>query len=415
MKKLFGALLVLLVSVAAALWFQDQGGFVVIHFGEWSVQVRVFFFVGAIIASVFLLYLIVGIIRGLLGLPSGMRRWIGERKQNRTRARLVEGMIRTAEGRYADAEKVLLKDIERAEAPELHYLAAAVAAQRLEAPERRNEYLAKADRSGRKAGLAIGLIQAQLQYEGGELEQALASLNYLHDRAPNNRRVLKLLLQVCEQLKDWERIDTLVPELRKQGVLNEPEAYRLQVETAKHRLETALRRNERDLDAVWQSLAKPVREDDSVLLIYVDALSVKKREDEAEKLLRTRLQKRWSADLVARYGALRDASDKALPQLDKWLKERPEDPVLLFAAGRQCLRGRLWGRARSYFEAAVARNPQAEIYQALGGLLEQLGETDAARECFRKAVELFTGQPTLAELSETDKAALAGHGTSAGS
>ncbi len=410
MRKLFGALLVLLLSVGAALWLRDQGGFVIVRLGAWTVEMSVILFTGAVLATAILVYLLLGLLRKLLGAPRRVRGWLGRRKQNRVRQHLIEGLIRTAEGRYAEAEKALTKNVQRSESPVLHYLAAAIAAQRQHAPERRDRYLALADNSNRRAQLAVSLIQAQLLYESGQYEQALASLNYLHERSPRHPGILQLLMKCCLALKDWERLTLLLPELRRQGVVDETKALELEGTVARHRLEKAARENDRELDRIWSGLSKPAREDNDTLLVYVNALKLHNRDGEIERVLRNRLNKRWHGELAACYGTLKHDPAKLLAQLEKWLKERPEDPVLLEATGRMCLRNKLWGRARSLFEAAVARNPQPQSYQALGGLLEQMGETDAARDCFRKAVELVTHHQTLEELTDADRSALAMHG-----
>ena len=60
----------------------------------------------------------------------------------------------------------------------------------------------------------------------------------------------------------------------------------------------------------------------------------------------------------------------------------------MLVAGRLCLRNRLWGRARSYFEACLRSYPSAEIRLELGKLLVQQGEDEAAAlQLFRDGLE----------------------------
>lgn len=63
--------------------------------------------------------------------------------------------------------------------------------------------------------------------------------------------------------------------------------------------------------------------------------------------------------------------------------------MLLLALGRLSLRNRLWGKARSYLEASIGASPRSAAYGELGRLLEQLGEQEAAREHYRKGLELL--------------------------
>ncbi|RRQ21861.1 heme biosynthesis protein HemY [Thiohalobacter thiocyanaticus] len=81
-----------------------------------------------------------------------------------------------------------------------------------------------------------------------------------------------------------------------------------------------------------------------------------------------------------------------LSQLEEWLKEQPRNPVLLQAAGRLAILNRLWGKARNYLEAALEIQPTVEGYQLLGSLLEELEEPDQAAVCFRKGMQLATGE-----------------------
>ncbi|HEX5514916.1 MAG TPA: hypothetical protein VFY81_11000, partial [Gammaproteobacteria bacterium] len=131
------------------------------------------------------------------------------------------------------------------------------------------------------------------------------------------------------------------------------------------------------------------------------------RTEQAEQLLRSQLTKEYDPQLVQRYGALPVATPyKALAQVERWLLDRPDDPALLQAAGRLALQANLWGRARSYLEAAIARRPDAASFHLLGILLERLGEPDAARERYRQALEQ-TDKSSGLQLSAAEQQALA--------
>lgn len=392
MRKLIAALVVLGLSVFGVLWLREQGGFVVVSVGVWTLQTSVVVFVVGMLLLVLTLYFLIALLRRLLGIPRWFRRWGEQRQQTKARAHLIDGLIRLAEGRFAEAEKLLLKDVERSEAPLLHYLAAAVIAQRQGAAERRDHYIALADKTSPKARLAVGLIQAQLQVEGKQWEQALATLNYLYETSPHHPRLLVMFLKVCQALKEWERLDALLPEMRRQGVLDEVQAAELERTIATHRLEQAGRESVAALERVWSGLSRSQRDDAELVLLHATGLVRQGEADEAERVLRARIPKDWNPRLLQLYGSLQTSgAEKVFAQLEKWLKERPEDPALLYAAGRQALRAKLWGRGRSYLEAAVGRAGKPEMYKSLGELLEQLEEPDAARECYRKALEALPG------------------------
>jgi len=90
-----------------------------------------------------------------------------------------------------------------------------------------------------------------------------------------------------------------------------------------------------------------------------------------------------------------------LKQAESWLTSRPEDPVLLLAAGRACIRNELWGKARSYLESSIAIRPTPEAYHELGNLMLQLDERDAATSAFAKGLTLSNrGVPDLPRLED---------------
>ena len=80
-----------------------------------------------------------------------------------------------------------------------------------------------------------------------------------------------------------------------------------------------------------------------------------------------------------------DAS-KQLKRAEGWLARHGDDPDLLLAAARLCLRNELWGKARSYLETVIALRPTPEAYQEYGRLLTQLGENDAAADAYREGL-----------------------------
>ncbi len=74
----------------------------------------------------------------------------------------------------------------------------------------------------------------------------------------------------------------------------------------------------------------------------------------------------------------------------------PEDPALLQTLGRLSYRAELWGKAREYLEAAVARQPSAVTQRLLAEAYERLGEPELARRARTQGLELATSGATPA-------------------
>ena len=58
------------------------------------------------------------------------------------------------------------------------------------------------------------------------------------------------------------------------------------------------------------------------------------------------------------------------------------------AAGRVCLRNRLWGKARSYLEAVIRVAPSAAAYLELARVCEQTQNAEEAQKFLRQGLEL---------------------------
>jgi HemY protein len=70
----------------------------------------------------------------------------------------------------------------------------------------------------------------------------------------------------------------------------------------------------------------------------------------------------------------------------------PNDAALLTALGRMCVRLRLWGKARPYLERALAIEPNATAWEALGDVYVGEGEPELAQRCYRNALALARGE-----------------------
>ena len=411
MKRLFVILLILFASAVAALWFHEQSGYMIISVGNITLETSLFLAIGALVAGVFALFLVVGILRRVGAMPSGMRHWLAQRRAGRARDRLVRGLARLAEGDYPEAERSLIHGVDNSETPVLHYLSAAWAAHRAGVDSRRDSYLALADKADPNARLAIGLLQAQLYLEDEQWETAFATLNLLQERYPRHSRVLEMLARACEVLAEWERLLDLLPRLRRHSNLDAERITDLERKAATGVLEQAGHQHSLDaLARAWDRLPKHLQDDADVLVTYVDqALILEPGSEQVEKRLRLALRKRWDGRFIDRYGRLHMVDpERPFNVAEGWLREHPEDPDLLLAVGRLAVRSSLWGRARSYLEACVARQPSAEGSYLLADLLEHLGERDAARRAYRRAAELaggFQSAPELERVRQTQESA----------
>jgi HemY protein len=384
-------LIALALGALGAHWLLGDQGYVLIDIRGWTVETSVPGLVIALIA----LYLVVRLLVWLLRAPRRMGRAVGDFREKRALKRLDHAFAAIAEGKWSRGERLLGRST-RGPVSLAGYLSAARAAQAQDAVERRDEWLRLAYESDPEAAPAVLLTQAELQRDHGQLEQALATLQQLESVSPGHPRGLALRAHVLERLADWAGLEALMPQLRSRKALDGDALLALEVRIAQAQLGEAA--DAATLEAQWQSLGRDLKKQPLMLECYARRALRLGAADQAEPVLRKALKSSWAPELVAAYGRLETSNPSAqLAQAEKWLNERPEDPVLLLACGRLCLKNQLWGKARSYLETSLAIRPDPETWQIFGELLVQLGESGAASEAFRQGLAAASGtKPALA-------------------
>ncbi|MEJ2567054.1 MAG: heme biosynthesis protein HemY, partial [Gammaproteobacteria bacterium] len=149
------------------------------------------------------------------------------------------------------------------------------------------------------------------------------------------------------------------------------------------------------LRQLWERSPRHVRRNEDVLFDYARALGGidPHSGEQLDLLLADAIHRRWSDALVYAYGLIPPANvSSQLIYAERWLKHHSDNPVLLLTLGRISMRNQLWGKARSYLEASLAIEPQAETYRELGALLERLNIPEAALECYHKALTTAPGK-----------------------
>ncbi|MEJ2621241.1 MAG: heme biosynthesis HemY N-terminal domain-containing protein [Candidatus Thiodiazotropha sp.] len=414
MRILIAAFFALLGAVLLSLWVKQDNGYFLVGYGQWTIEGSLALFVLSIVALFLLLYVVIRSVIHVWSMPVRMAGWRQKRRGLKAQQALTRGLVELAEGRWKVAERHLTRFATQSETPLLNYLAAARAAQLQGEHERRDDYLHLAHESMPSADVAVGLTQAELQLAHQQYEQALATLMHVRSLSPKHNYVMTLLKKLYENLGEWQKLEEMLPELKRRRVINEEEFQSLERRVYGERL----KQESSQLNSLvnyWQIIPKPVRQQQSMLLDYSRYMMALDAGPRVEPLIVSSIQREWSSELVALYGQieLADASQQ-LATAENWLKQHPEDPALLLTLARLSLQNKLWGKGRSYLEASIAVAPTAESYQQLGVLLERLGETDKAMQCFRAGLALAheepqrslppaSGRPALSQATEPVK------------
>ena len=383
-------LLALAAGAAVAFYLRADTGYVLIHYRGWTVETSVLALVAlAVLATPLSLYALRALI-GLLRLPALMLMLSERRRAERARDSFEAGLLKLLEGHWQRAEIELVRRAADHRASHLNYLAAARAAQRLGAAERRDHYLELAARNAPELAFATGLTQAELQRERGEYGLAKTTALKLREADPQHPYPIELLAESHFALGEWAELHGLLtlteklnapPPARRRELLQRALFERMRASVSDARLDA--------LKQLWQQTPPSLRQDASLRLEYIGGLARLNAHAEASALISETLSREWDSGLANLYGQLH--ADDPLGQLasiEQWLGQYGEKPELLITAGRACLANKLWGKARSYLEAVIRLSPTPAAYMELANLCEQTQNLEEAARLHRQGLEL---------------------------
>jgi HemY protein len=316
------------------------------------------------------------------------------RRETRARQSLVRGLLELAEGNWNAAEQTLSRTKAEGEAAAAHFLAAARAAELQGAADRRNEWIAHARTAAPAEAAAALVTQAEFELKHKQFEAALAALEQLEASGEQNPRGLLLLARVYRHLARWDDLAALEPRLAKIRQL--PAATRAELLREVHfeRLQAAaLATDAKQLDAAWRKVPRSASQDPEIMVAYARGAIACGEHRQAEKTLKTVLNREWNETAVVTFGDLEtDEPLATLETAEGWLRAHSEDSTLLLTCARLSIRAELYGKARSYLEASLAIKPRLEAYQLLANLLDQLGEREHAIAALNDALTMAVGR-----------------------
>jgi HemY protein len=317
-----------------------------------------------------------------------------DRRRRRARDDTQRGLLDLAAGQWRSAEELLSRAAPDADSPAANYLVAARAADLLDATDRRDEWLARAEENAPEARVAARVTLAEMQMRRGQDEAALQTLEQLEASGDLNSRGLQLMARLYQKLGRGDRLRALGPRLLSAKELPDAQVNELlaQVRLADVRA-AGEQGNQSALEKAWSDLPRSVRKLPQSIVAYARAAMACRDHPSAERALRDLIDETGDGSATRLYGDLVLPDPlQPLERAEAWLRKRPEDPELLAACARLCLRAELFGKALSYLEASLARRPSAENSLILADLHEQLGEHGQAMQRLRNAVTQSLGR-----------------------
>jgi HemY protein len=388
MVRLLSIFIILLASVWLGVALQQDPGYLLIAIHHWTIETTlVVAMIGLVLVFIFL-HLLLLLIQWVIHLPHSWKEWLARQRAYNARAKTRQGLIEFSEGYWSQAKNHLIKALPDTDTPLLNYLTAARAAQEMGDSKLRDDYLRQAQQSMPEAKIAVELTQAQLQLANRQWEQALATLRHLQDLAPHHPYVLKLLMHLYEEVKDWPQLIALLPELKRNHVISDDEYQRLQQHAYYQAMLDLIKQgHDKALEKFMKSLPPRLNENTEIIAQYGRYLLKSERLSEAELLLRRSLRKQFDENLLSIYGQI-NYTDNQLNFAESLLKEHPHSAALCLCLGRLSKHKNLWGKAKIYFEQSIEFGATPLAYLELGKLLEQLSDQAGACAAYQRGLAL---------------------------
>lgn len=385
MRGLFWVILLAALAVAVTIGARYNAGYVLFVLHPYRVEMSLNFLLALLVLAFVASYVLVRVVAHTLRLPSQVREFREKRRLARAERSLLEGVRAFFEGRYAQAEKAAGESIGLREHAGIGAVLAARAAHELRAYDRRDRYLARAAHFGADDRTMRAIAQAELALHERRHQDALAALEQLPRK---HTAALRLELRAVQLARNWDRYLELLNQLEKLNALEPVQVAELR----RYAVCEILERKGDDLQALrecWQRLAQRERLDPKIAAHAARLLIALGATREAQPVIEASLEATWDSDLAALYAE--SPAEDALRRIERaeaWLATQPADAALLLTLGRLCARQRLWGKARSYIEASLSIEETFGATMALARLLEDTGDEDAARACYRRSLVL---------------------------
>ena len=383
MRRLFLLLLCTLLAAGSLAWLvRTDSGYVLLQYGHTRLETTVWFALAALFAVVLILQLVLR----CLGLVSRLlARLLGPRSAPAVtgrRDRTAQGMRAFFEGDWERGGRLLARGADSSAYPLANYLLAARAAVSRGDAELAEGFLTLAAALP-DATESVRLERARNQALLGNHAGVVAALAVGAD----SPAALELLLPALAQTGDWARLAALLPDARRAGAMPEATLDELE-ERAFAALIGRVGADAQALRRAWESLPARLRKRPALVARYARALAAHAGA-EAMELLESALAREWSASLVQVLGMIPAPDpDKAFARSEKLLSRHPDDAVALLALGRRAMAARLWGKARDYLEASLARAERAETCELLAQVYVHSGDAERARKYRERAAAL---------------------------
>lgn len=330
--------------------------------------------------------------------PQILSRSSETRRKRKADKMLRLGLHEFIAGQYPKAEKHLVKGATLSESlghsAVIFYENAAIAADRQNAPERRDSYLLKArQEAGHGDQVATRLTEAEVLIVNKDYARAEKLLDTLTDR--RNPKLLALLDAAYAGQEKWTKAWELLPSLRNSM---DAEAFAEKRKNYARAMlnDTAALESYSELSAAWRNIPAEIRREPEMILIYAGSLAENGHSDESDKVLVEQIKSTQNIAFIQAYSQLRSGNFKArLANMQQWESKHPNDALFLLAKAQIAYFAKDYETANAAVEESLKRHPSSEAFALWAQILEARDEPQAALAAYRQSVSEKFARNTL--------------------
>ena len=324
------------------------------------------------------LILVIWLIYGLLKAP---KKAIKHITANQSRKKFARGLLALSEGKWSQAEKLLLASAHKSPTPELSYMAAARAAVAQHQLERAEAHLDEAEKVIDNP-LTVDLTRCEIWIKSAQAEKAMPLLEGILKTYPNNPRAIHLLTQASQQLKDWKLLQNIIPKAEKLQLINHQQSNALKQQVTLERFAEV--DSPEELIEIWQGLNK--KQQVKYSHTYCEAgLRVGAFQDITSYIEKSQKYK-FDEQLVIYWSQLPYNINHRLKVAEKWLVQHPRKASVLLCNAKLQLAKRNWDKAESLLLELLKISPSAEVHQMLGLIYHEQNQGIQALERYKASL-----------------------------
>lgn len=387
MRGLIWLVVLFAIAVGVVMAAQAYSGhvYIVIDQTQTLATMSLHFFVAAVVVVVAVVYLLFRLLDGILAVPGRLGRFGRRRREHQAAEALNQAGLAFFEGKFQQAEKQAAKVLDNAQAGDRRILALMLAAHSADQAGdavKRAQYLQQLSNLPHKNQLARHLLLAESALNRHDYPAAQASLNDAAAINPKLTRLVRLQLrQAFEQNQALEVLDK-VGKLEKAAALNPSEAQ--QYREWAYRELIAAAPDYAAFKACLNRIPQEVQEGEFCEAIAAKLVALAQY-PRAVKWVKQHYPRSRDGRLLphmmeaARYLDERE-QQKIMDTAESWRDAENPNAELLLNLGQMAYTQKLWGKAQSYLDAAVAAGAPHQARLLLAKVLDEAEQPQAAQK-----------------------------------